>query len=259
MKIRLRDAVAHMPFSRSELARRAGLSRTTALAVSEDQSRARVDTLRELALALGYDLSIELERTSDPLAAAAARVLLGDLDVGEWDSEVFTTELDGWLDRLIRYVRSDAVVDADDGSDGSPLAVITEAARVSGAHHRAGRVMLNGRTDADRLISAGRASGARWVLSGSATLEALGAASGDTVVMWTEDVKGVAELLGGTHRRVNVPTAANLIVAPAHPSVFIGSTTVVDVNLVSPIQGIIDAVANGGEDREVALDLVRSW
>lgn len=260
MKTRLPNAIAHMRFTKSELARRAGVSRTTALSVSEDQSRARVDTLRELALALGYDLSIELERASDPLAAAAARILLGDLEVdSDRDFEVFTTELDVWLDRLIRYARTDADRDTGAGSAGSPLDVITEAARVSGAHHRAGRVMLNGRTDADRLVSAGRASQSRWVLSGSAALDALGAPAGGTVVMWTEDVKGVAELLGGTHRRINVHTAANLIVAPAHPSVFMGSTTVEDVNLVTPIQGIIDAVANGGADRDIALELARSW
>jgi transcriptional regulator with XRE-family HTH domain len=260
MKNDLRNALAHMPLSRSELARRAGVSRTTALSVSEDQSRARVDTLRELALALGYDLSIELERASDPQAAAAARVLLGDLEVDWNEDQGFTTELDVWLDRLPRYVRTDADEGLDDNErSASAIGMIAEAARVSGAHHREGRVLLSGRTDVDRLVSAGRASQARWVLSGSAALEALGAPVGDTVVMWSEDAKRVAELFGDTHRRVNLHSAANLIIAPAHPSVFIGSTTVEDVNLVSPIQGLIDAFANGGRDREIATELARSW
>ena len=119
--------------------------------------------------------------------------------------------------------------------------------------------MFSGRNDADRLVSVGRASGARWVLSGSASLEALGADPGKTVVFWTEDTKHVAELLAGTHRQVKIHTAAEVIVAPAHPSVFAGSATIEDVNLVTPLQGIIDAVAAGGVDREIAEHLAASW
>ncbi len=244
-RITLRDAVAGMPFSRSELARRAGVSRTTALTASEDTSRARVDTLRELALALGYDVAIELDRASDPLAAAAARVLLGDLDPDERAQD--RRDLDMWIERLRRY------------TGGERLDLITEAARVSGPRNRAGSILMQGRVDADRLVSVGRASGARWVLSGAATLDALGADEATTVVLWSEDAAGVAALLAATHRRVRVETAANLIIAPAHPTVFVGSTTVEDVELVSPLQGIIDAVATGGVDREIAEAIARSW
>ncbi|UOE42730.1 hypothetical protein [Agromyces larvae] len=248
----IRDAVARMPYSKSELARRAHVSRTTALSVSANQSRARVDTLRELALALGYDISIELDRASDPLAAAAARVMLGETALREI---LEVRELDAWIARLERYVG----VDGASGEGLDTLAVITEAARVSGAHHREGAVMFSGRNDADRLVSAGRSSGARWVLSGSASLEALGADPGKTVVFWAEDAKHVAELLTATHRQVKIHAAADVIVAPAHPSVFAGSTTIEDVNLVSPMQGIIDAVAIGGIDREIAEQLAGSW
>jgi len=250
--ITIRDAVERMPYSKSELARRADVSRTTALTVTEDQSRARVDSLRELALALGYDVSIELNRASDPLAAAAARVMLGETSLRD---EVATPELDAWMGRLERYLR------VDEGSADRPgiLDVVTEAARVSGPQHRKGAVMFSGRNDADRLVSAGRASGVRWVLSGSAALDALGADPGKTVVFWTDDTKRVAELLAGTHRQVKVHTAADVIVAPAHPSIFAGSAMIEDVNLVTPLQGIIDAVAIGGVDRDIAEDLLESW
>lgn len=250
--ITLRDAVDRMSYSKSELARRADVSRTTALAVTNDQSRARVDTLRELALALGYDISIELDRASDPLAAAAARVMLGETSLRDI---LDARGLDEWITRLERYTGVDA------GSAEGPgiLDIVTEAARVSGAHHREGAVMFSGRNDADRLVSAGRASGAGWVLSGSASLEALGAEPGKTVVFWADDAKQVAELLTGTHRRVKFHAAADVIVAPAHPSLFTGSATIGDVNLVAPWQGIIDAVAVGGVDREIAEQLARSW
>lgn len=245
------DAIKRTPYSKSELARRADVSRTTALAVTEDQSRARVDTLRELALALGYDISIELNRASDPLAAAAARVMLGETALAE---SADVAQLDSWIERLRRYAR------VGHGFESSPaiLDVIDEAARVSAAHHRAGSVMFSGRNDADRLVSVGRASNARWVLSGSASLEAFGSAAGKTVVFWTEDTKQTEELLASTHRKVRVHTAADVVVAPAHPSVFVGSTTIEDVNLVGPLQGIIDAVAAGGIDRTIARQLMES-
>lgn len=247
----LRDAIDRMQFSRSELARRADVSRTTALSVSEDQSRARVDTLRELALALGYDLSIELARASDPLAALAARVILGELD-SHSDLGASPEELAEWVDRLGRYSGSG-------GDGGAPLRVIREAARVSGAQNRPGRALFAGRNDADRLVSAGRASEARWALSGSASLEAMGAGPGKTVVLWTDDIKNVSDLLVDTHRRVRLHTAADVIVAPAHPSVFASSTTFDDVNLVSPLQGVIDSVAIGGVDEEIALSIASGW
>ncbi|MFD4422808.1 hypothetical protein ACFWN7_15080 [Agromyces sp. NPDC058484] len=203
-----------------------------------------------MALALGFDISIELGRASEPLAAAAARVMLGETALRDI---LEARELDAWIARLERYVD----ISSDEGPD--ILDVIAEAAHVAGAQDREGAVMLSGRNDADRLVSAGRASGARWALSGSASLEALGGDPGKTVVFWTEDAKHVAELLAGTHRQVKIHTAADVIVAPAHPSVFAGSTTIEDVNLVTPMQGIIDAVAIGGIDREIAEQLVGSW
>ncbi|GAA2247911.1 helix-turn-helix domain-containing protein [Herbiconiux moechotypicola] len=244
------DVIARSSATKSELARRADVSRTTVLSVTVDQSRARVDTLRELALALGYDLVIELEHASDPLAAAAARVMLGESDLR---ATVDDRDLDAWIARLTRYVDADA--------DGrlDTLDLLTEAAGVSAPHHRAGAVLLSGRNDTDRLVSAGRASGVEWALSGSASLEALGADPGKTVVFWAQDAKLVAELLAGTHRRVKTPTAADVIVAPAHPTVFAGSTTIEDVNLVTPVQGVIDAIATGGVDREIAMTLAGSW
>lgn len=256
-RITLRDVAARMPYSKSDLARRADVSRTTSLAVTADPSRARVDTLRELALALGYEISIELQPASDPLAAAAARALLGDTAVGD---VVSPGALEDWIDRLRRYSHTPADGD-DDGSSGEPLArrIMSEAARVAAAHHRPGRVMFSGRNDADRLVSVGRASEADWVLSGAAALEALGADSGKTTVFWTTDPDRTSKLFADTHRRVNIHTAADVIVAPGHPSVFAGAETIEDVNLVTPVQGMIDAIAAGGADRRNAENLLRKW
>lgn len=255
--ITLRDVTARMPYSKSDLARRADVSRTTSLAVTADPSRARVDTLRELALALGYEISIELQPASDPLAAAAARAMLGDTAVAQ---AVAPGALDEWIDRLERYSRTPADGDAEGGAGGAlARRVMSEAARVAAAHHRPGRVMFSGRKDADRLVSVGRASDADWVLSGAAALEALGADPGKTTVFWTSDPDRTSKLFADTHRRVNLHTAADVIVAPGDPSVFAGAESIEDVNLVAPIQGMIDAIAAGGADRRNAEDLLRSW
>jgi len=248
----INDAIQRMPFSKSELARRAAVSRTTAHSVTEDPSRARVDTLRELALALGYDISIELNRASDPLAAAAARVMLGD---GSLHDVLDDLELREWTMRLERYLG----VRAGNTEGPKTLEILTEAARVSAPHHRESAAMFSGRNDVDRLISVGRASDVRWALSGTASLEALGAEPGKTVVFWTDQVRHVAELFGATHRRVRMHTAAEVIVAPAHPTTFAGSVEIEDVNLVAPLQGIIDAIAIGGVDRANAESLAGRW
>ncbi|QTX05676.1 helix-turn-helix domain-containing protein [Agromyces archimandritae] len=241
----LRDAIAEMPFSKSELAQRADVSRTTVLAAEGDESRMRVSTIRELALALGYDVRIDLDRASDPLAAAGARAMLGDLEPGsDFGHE---DELDGWIDRLRRY------------SGGEPIGILREAARLSAAEHRTGSAMFAGPVDVDRLVSAGRASEARWALSGAAALDAMGADGGTVTVLWAEDAKRLTELLAADLRRFRVRSAAGLIVAPADPTVFVGASTLEDVNLVSPVQAIIDSIANGGADQRIAESLAESW
>lgn len=77
--------------------------------------------------------------------------------------------------------------------------------------------------------------------------------------MWTEDVKQVARLLAETHRRVNIVTAAHVIVAPAHPTVFEGSGALDDVVLVSPVQAVIDSFGIGGQTRVQALRVAGQW
>lgn len=234
----LGNVISRAP-STSALARRAGISRTTVLQLQNDRSRARVSTIRELVLALGYDVTIDVQPASDPLAAAAARFLLGDLAA--------SAEFDDWVTRLKRY-----------RPDNDPLGIVDEAASVSAPQHRDGSVMFAGRSDPDRLVSVGIATGSRWALSGGAALEALGS-DGGTVVMWTEDVKQVAQLLAETHRRVNIVNAAQVIAAPAHWTVFDGSGALADVVLVSPVQAVIDSFGIGGQTRAQAVRVAGQW
>lgn len=227
----------------AERVRRSGISRDTEWSLRRDPSRANLSTLRELALASGNDLVVEAVPASDPLASAAARVILGDLTTT-------SPELDQWVTRLRRWVPS-----------ADPLRLVEEASRVSAPQHRSGAVLLNGRNDPDRLASAAIAAQARWVLSGATCLEALGEATEPEclpVVMWVSDSERASRFLGDTHRRVHSVAAADVIVAPLHESMLEGSVDLDDVPLVSPVQAIIDSIGVGGQLGQTALEIARS-
>ena len=103
----------------TELARRAGVSRNTEWSLRRDPSRAKLGTLRELALACGLDIRIATVEASDPYAAAAARVMVGDLLADDVENEEQLTE---WVARLKRWA-----------PDAQPLQLTKMAAEVSAA------------------------------------------------------------------------------------------------------------------------------
>jgi transcriptional regulator with XRE-family HTH domain len=229
----------------AELARRAGVSRNTEWALRKDQSRANLATLRELALACGSDLTVSAVPASDPLASAAARSILGDLETDS--SEDFVA----WETRLKRWT-----------GHAAPLDIALEAGRVSAPQHRTEAHLFSGRNDVDRLTSAGIASGSTWVLSGAAALEALDDRPSEPelpVIVWSADVERFAQLLLDTHRSVRVQTSATVIVAPLHPSMLAGMTNIEGVPLVSPIQAVIDCFGVGGELADRALEIAKDW
>ncbi|MGU3409752.1 helix-turn-helix domain-containing protein [Microbacterium sp. M1A1_1b] len=220
-----------------ELALRSGISRPTLYRLFGG-AVPRADDLAELAIACGWELDFDLRTLSDPMAGVAARLELGDDTVREWGREAAD-----WRGRLRRFVETNA---------GEPhdLALIAEAGRATAPADRPGAAFLRGdHRDVDRLVSAGRASGQRWALSGWAALDALGIDVDGPTVLWVEDVRVTTQLLGDSFRAGRRSTA-DLFVVRAHPSVFSGSTTVDDVELVSPLQASLDGMGLGGELRE---------
>lgn len=231
------------PVPPSELARRSGVSRNTVWGLRHDPSRARLGTLRELALALGLDLTIESHRASDPDASAAARWLLGDL-------ETATDDIRTWSERLSRWVGGDA-----------PLELLRQAATVSSPQQRREAILLKGRNDPDRLASAGISSMQPWALSGGVGLAHLGVdvPMGLATVFWANDPRQVRELLGPTHTPTKVPGVATVIIAPATEQVLDGLTSVDGVPLVTPVQAVIDCLGVGGQLGELAMATARQW
>lgn len=223
-----------------ELAVRAGISRPTLYRLLSG-AVPRADDLEELALASGWELDISLRPLSDPLAAVAVRVLLGDEATLPW-----ATESAPWQDRLRRFVAARPHGDRD-------IALVDEAGRAAAPASRPGARRLRGDAwSIDRLVSAGRASGRRWALSGWAALDGLGLDAHAPTIMWVEDAHGMEQLLRDSFRSTRSDDA-DLVVVPAHQSVFAGTTTVSDVELVAPLQAFIDTAGLGGDARDQVL------
>jgi transcriptional regulator with XRE-family HTH domain len=228
------------PFGMSAIASRSGVSRPTLYRLLAGASP-RVDDIRELALAAGFDIDASLVPLSDPLAAVGARTFLQDRSVEEW-SEVSME----WRDRLERFTRGISGIDRD-------AAIIDEAGRASSPTHRSGAVHLRGdHRRVDRLVSAGRATHGRWALSGWAALDALGVEVDAPTILWVEDARKAAQLLGDSFRPGRVERC-DLMVVPAHPAVFAGGGAIEDVELVAPLQAYIDAAGLAGDARDQAL------
>lgn len=286
------DLLATPPIARSELAQRAGISRNTEWSIRRDQSRARLDTLREIALACGYDVEVTLRRAYDPVAVAAARNMLGDLELGELleisaalpGSHADWAGLGDWRDRLRRYTSSSAGT-----AEVPPLTIAVQSAEFAAAQHASGAIMLAGRNDVDRLMSAAFAaqaefrtaadadgrSGHEWAFSGWPALEALGAEPRQGLlpgpddpsprgqqlptVVWTTLPTPFAQYLGATHRKVATVRAATVIVAPLEAHHLVGKGELEGVPLVSPVQAVIDSLGVGGDLAAAGLDLATEW
>lgn len=233
-----------------EYARRAGVNRTTIHRIAVGAVDPSLDTLRELAIAHGYDLRVELTPLSDPLAAAALRHLVDPAFEHLTPAEVDPASADGveqWIERLNR------IDDVDDAA--------TTAGRAASLLHREGAVYLRGETSGLRLASAGDASGQRWAVSGAAALSALGEApiAAPSVLWVSEDARAAADFLRDTHLLVENSASATVVVARAHPSVFVDAFERSRVQYVAPIQFLLDAFGFEGALGEAALRLRDHW
>jgi transcriptional regulator with XRE-family HTH domain len=233
-----------------EFARRSGVARTTIHRIANGTVEPTLSTLRELAIAHLFSLKLELVPLSDPLAAVALRVLVDPafekLDVEEVDPDD-PADLEAWVERLRRF-------------DDVDTAAVT-AARASSLLHREGAVFLRGDHSGRRLASAGEASGQTWALSGAAGLEYVTGSpvEGPSILWVDEDAASAASLLLDTHRRVESAAGAHVIVARAHPAVFVDRHADGLLWYVAPTQLLLDSIGLGGAVEETAMLVQRSW
>jgi len=232
------------------LRNRSGVSRATQRRIDLGESDVTFGTLRELAIAAGFDINVELRPLSDPAAASGARALL-DAAV---DPRAITQEAAEWSERLLRQT-SDPVTGAM-----HPIDIITAAGHATAPRERDGALLFRGEWSDLKLADAGIASRAPWLLSGASALAALTdelPAPGGVGILYTADPAAVARHL--VHLRPTRPSTANLIILPLSDPVTVDSWTDGPLQFVAPVQAIIDGIGVGGTTAQMALWIAEKW
>lgn len=236
--------------TRSEIARRAGVNRSTMYRAVEGTVDVRLGTLEELALASGLEPVITYRPLSDPDAADAGRMLIeGESGPGELPPATAA-----WVARLERF--------AQPATLGSLAA---EAGQASSLLHRVGAVGVIGQFTAATLDACGAAAGGEWALSGAAALVALGSElSPDTEplveILWTPDPGRAAQhlvALGGSV--VERLAEASVILCQPSELTLVGSATRAGVRVVAPAQAMIDNLGLHDAQRTEAARLVVNY
>lgn len=253
--------------SKSALAARSGLARSTPFRIQNGQVDPTIGSLRELSLAGGYDLELSLVPLSDPDAARAARAMLDPLFQATYELSGRTGRVDEWVQRLRRWV-----------PDGDPVEIVRQAGQSASLLHRAGAEFLRGQVTELKLASAGDFSNQEWFLSGAAVIDRIDEPLENDYPVSTEAPKPASGAAGAVPRPCVVycsdphrftrlldnmelvrPEKANLIVAEHTDGVAVDSWQDGRINLVAPIQGLIDAFGIGGALGIAAEHIARSW
>jgi transcriptional regulator with XRE-family HTH domain len=229
--------VATSGLTRTEVARRAGLARSTMLRVDNGTVSPTVATLRELAIACGLDVEITTRTLSDPAAAEAARSMLENGYVVT--DPVATAQ---WVERLTRMAGNE------------PVDIVRAAGVASTLRARRGAHYFKGKVPMLRVASAGDATDLDWAISGGPPLGAAG-----TTVLWSADADLAARFLGEAMSITSEPREADVIVAPSHPGIYVDSWMDTLVRYVAPIQMLLDAFGLEESLAQAAMVEARSW
>jgi transcriptional regulator with XRE-family HTH domain len=229
---------------------RSGVSRATQRRIDTGESDVTLGTLRELAIAAGFDIDLGLVPLSDAEAAAGARALLDDTV----DPNTVSRAADAWSKRLLRLTEDPL------RETNNPLDIIAEAGRAAAPLNRDGALLFRGEWNDLKLADAGMASRAQWLLSGMSALTSLSdepTPIGGIGILYSADPVAVTRHL--VHLRPSRPSTANLVILPITESVTVDSWQKGPLQLVSPIQAIIDGIGVGGTTAEIAVAIARKW
>jgi len=244
----------------SATARATGLARSTIQRIRNGTTSPSMETLRELALAAGYDIDVRLTPASDPAAAVAARVIadpatppLEDLPGWERSTPDEVPKIEQWVARLDRLA----------GTDRPTL--LRLAGQYSAPQHRKGARFFApkpGLTQEQTIEVANSAlGGVSGALSGMAAARAyLGhAPDPGPVVAWSTDGDAVAERLSQTLREVDEYQPAGVLVAPTMQAYLVDMLTPPnwEHQIVSPIQAAIDLYGLGHD--QLAFEITEGW
>lgn len=228
--------------TKSAVSALSGASLSTIHRIQNQQTDPQLGTLRELAIACGLDLDVQVRPLCDPNAAQAARMLL---EIGF--SPDHQHKADEWIKRFER------------AGFRTSVDLLKAAGRSSGLLHLSSpSTYLRGDVRPLRLASAGDASGGSWALSGKAHLE-LGAAKklSGPQILWAEDAARATSMLRDSMVPARSASTATAIIAQATPALFQHFFTHERINFVSPAQALIDGFSLGNELADVALDIAK--
>ena len=219
-----------------------------------------METLRELALAAGYDIDLTLVPASDPAAAVAARVIADPAtpkldELASWamadpdDVEAIAR----WVSRLERQVQGDRT------------RLLELAGRYSAPQHRKGARFFAPRPgfSQEQMIEVANSALGRRIgaLSGVAAAQVyLGhAPDPGPIVVWSIDPDAVADRLSATLREADQYQPAGVLLAPTMRAYLVDMIMppAWSHQIVSPIQAAIDLYGLGYSD--LGDEITEGW
>ncbi len=222
--VKIDELIALAAEQPTRISRRSGVSRSTLKRVKDGTSEPTLSTLREVALALGLDITVHAGAASDPYAAAAARTLIDDsVPENPHDADVVA-----WLDRFERWGIND------------PLTLVAEAGILQGIERRQGAqfVAIESGELAD-LPELFAQRDAQWALSGAAAATVIrGQVITGPTVVWHDGGAEGPPLNFGTP--VATAAEADVILVPAGATELAGHYAQGPLFFVAPVQLVID-------------------
>jgi transcriptional regulator with XRE-family HTH domain len=227
-----------------DLARLSGVSRSTLNRIERGTVQPTLRSLREIAIAAGLDVEVSYRHLSDPAAARAARHILDDT----FTAAPMSDDDRDWVARLSRI------------AGDNPVAIVETAGIAASLLHRRGAIGITEPLTPLRLASAGDAAGGSWAISGASALNLIAEGS-DVIpgpeVLYVDDVERAWRLLDAPPR--SLPDGAAVILAPYGDEHSIDVWMSGPLQLVAPVQLLLDGVGLSGDIAELALTTAGSW
>lgn len=244
----LRELITTSGMSPHHVAIRAGVSPSTVSRALRGQVEPGLTTLREIALACGFELNVVPRRVSDRFAAMAARSILEDGYVVPVEHEAQVTEWVARFDRALDITK--------------PIDLVEAAGRASAPLLRAGAIKYKGDVPLSRVASSGHASNGSWAISG---IPGLMLGSRTTIappvtLLWCTNVKIASQLIADKRLiRTENNALASVVLVEAESEMFKDSFEHDGITFAAPIQIILDCFGIGGSAAELARQEVLTW
>lgn len=227
------------------VSRATGVSRSTLRRIAVGEVVPALATVREIALFLGYDATIEVRQASDPQIARAVRHLLDPA----FENQAQTEGDQEWCERLRKWNVSD------------PDELVAVAGRLSTPGIRPGARWFSTRDGLDLsevVGNAGLASRGEYAVSGSAAASViLGRKVLGPTILWARNADQASRALSDTLRVRDGHSPSGVVVVPAMESELVDPYEARGVQWAAPIQVVIDLHAL--QMKSVAEAITEGW